>query len=311
MKNRKNVLVFIFSLSLATSVTTGLAGLATENGAFAQSSKSSPVQGNTNTKPKEKTIVEYMVSTYTTPISIILSAIGGVVTYSINESWKRRQYLEEKIKNFEEKIETINFRKMLSAELQCVELFPFLEKPTHRFVVVDDCLWAESLLESKCNKTLKEQYNLIDKDHENFYQQKPAVKASIRDNFNRYLNHLQQFEKMIESKIIDQKTLKTHLEPWFEFIDRANNGDRVKCPYSGEEYLPKAALLEYMGLLENTPEEELSIIQKDVRTLVSRFRPLSSFLEDLAKRGNRQKYEAVLAKVPDVEPEPYDQLPPA
>ncbi|MCU0569860.1 MAG: hypothetical protein MUF49_25210 [Oculatellaceae cyanobacterium Prado106] len=34
-------------------------------------------------------------------------------------------------------------------------------------------------------------------------------------------------------------------------------------------------------------------------------------LEDLAKRGSREKYEAVLAKVPDVEPEAYDHLPPA
>lgn len=36
-----------------------------------------------------------------------------------------------------------------------------------------------------------------------------------------------------------------------------------------------------------------------------------TYLEDLAKRGSRKKYEAVLAKVPDVEPEVYDQLPPA
>jgi uncharacterized protein (DUF433 family) len=34
-------------------------------------------------------------------------------------------------------------------------------------------------------------------------------------------------------------------------------------------------------------------------------------LEELAQRGNRTAYEAVLVKVPDVEPEPYDQLPPA
>ncbi len=36
-----------------------------------------------------------------------------------------------------------------------------------------------------------------------------------------------------------------------------------------------------------------------------------TYLEDLAKQGSREKYEAVLAKVPDVEPEPYDQLPTA
>nr|WP_242044441.1 hypothetical protein [Leptolyngbya sp. FACHB-1624] len=34
-----------------------------------------------------------------------------------------------------------------------------------------------------------------------------------------------------------------------------------------------------------------------------------TYLEDLAKRGSREKYEAVLAKVPDVEPESYDRLP--
>ncbi len=36
-----------------------------------------------------------------------------------------------------------------------------------------------------------------------------------------------------------------------------------------------------------------------------------TYLEDLAKHGNRKKYEAVLSKIPDVEPEPYDQLPSA
>lgn len=32
------------------------------------------------------------------------------------------------------------------------------------------------------------------------------------------------------------------------------------------------------------------------------------YLEERAQRGSRAKYEAVLAKVPDVEPEEYDKL---
>ena len=32
------------------------------------------------------------------------------------------------------------------------------------------------------------------------------------------------------------------------------------------------------------------------------------YLEERAKRGSRQKFEAVLANVPDVEPEAHDQL---
>lgn len=34
-----------------------------------------------------------------------------------------------------------------------------------------------------------------------------------------------------------------------------------------------------------------------------------SYLEERAKRGSRAKYDAALAMVPDVEPEPYDRLP--
>jgi len=33
------------------------------------------------------------------------------------------------------------------------------------------------------------------------------------------------------------------------------------------------------------------------------------YLQERTNRGDRSKYEAVLAKVADAEPEPYDQLP--
>ena len=36
-----------------------------------------------------------------------------------------------------------------------------------------------------------------------------------------------------------------------------------------------------------------------------------SYLAERAQRGSRAKYEAVLAQVPDVEPEEYDRLPPS
>jgi hypothetical protein len=34
-----------------------------------------------------------------------------------------------------------------------------------------------------------------------------------------------------------------------------------------------------------------------------------NYLKDRAKKGDRVKYEAILAKVPDVEPEEYDRMP--
>lgn len=32
------------------------------------------------------------------------------------------------------------------------------------------------------------------------------------------------------------------------------------------------------------------------------------YLEERARRGSREKFEAALAKLPDLEPEPYDKL---
>ena len=36
---------------------------------------------------------------------------------------------------------------------------------------------------------------------------------------------------------------------------------------------------------------------------------MGRYLSERAKRGSRAKYEAILAKVPDVEPEFYDKIP--
>jgi hypothetical protein len=34
-----------------------------------------------------------------------------------------------------------------------------------------------------------------------------------------------------------------------------------------------------------------------------------NYLTEKAKSGSRLKYEAILSKVPDIEPEPYDRIP--
>ena len=34
-----------------------------------------------------------------------------------------------------------------------------------------------------------------------------------------------------------------------------------------------------------------------------------NYLKERAERGNRLKYEAILAKVPDIDPEVYDRIP--
>ncbi len=67
----------------------------------------------------------------------------------------------------------------------------------------------------------------------------------------------------------------------------------------------------YKNLQVLAEQDDISIDQFIATAVAEKIAALTTetYLEALAKRGSREKYEAVLAKVPDVEPEPYDQLP--
>lgn len=67
----------------------------------------------------------------------------------------------------------------------------------------------------------------------------------------------------------------------------------------------------YKSLQALAEQDGISIDQFIATAVAEKIAALTTepYLEELAKRGSRNKYEAVLAKVPDVEPEPYDQLP--
>lgn len=67
----------------------------------------------------------------------------------------------------------------------------------------------------------------------------------------------------------------------------------------------------YKNLQRLAEQDGISIDQFIATAVAEKIAALTaeSYLEELARRGSREKFEAVLAKVPDVEPEPYDQLP--
>ncbi|MGG6268132.1 hypothetical protein ACQ4M3_31845 [Leptolyngbya sp. AN03gr2] len=69
----------------------------------------------------------------------------------------------------------------------------------------------------------------------------------------------------------------------------------------------------YKSLQELAKQDGISVDQFISTAVAEKIAALTteSYLESLAKRGSRAKYEAVLAKVPDVEPEAFDRLPPA
>ena len=69
----------------------------------------------------------------------------------------------------------------------------------------------------------------------------------------------------------------------------------------------------YKSLQALAEQDGISVDQFIATAVAEKISALTTetYLEELAQWGSRAAYEAVLAKVPDVEPEPYDQLPPA
>jgi hypothetical protein len=65
----------------------------------------------------------------------------------------------------------------------------------------------------------------------------------------------------------------------------------------------------YKNLQRLAEQDGISIDQFIATAVAEKLSALATetYLEELAQRGSRQKYEAILAKVPDVEPESYDR----
>lgn len=67
----------------------------------------------------------------------------------------------------------------------------------------------------------------------------------------------------------------------------------------------------HKNLHELAQREGISVDQFVASAVAEKIAALTteSYLAERASRASRAKYEAALAEVPDVEPEPYDKLP--
>jgi predicted DNA-binding ribbon-helix-helix protein len=67
----------------------------------------------------------------------------------------------------------------------------------------------------------------------------------------------------------------------------------------------------YKSLQEIAQRDSVSVEQLVASAIAEKISVLmgDSYLQERAKRGSREKYDAIMAKVPDVEPELYDRLP--
>lgn len=219
-----------------------------------------------NQKTQEKETISTLFHNWSAPISAVVTLAGVLLAineYKRGEKWKRREYLDKKFQEFESKPETINVRKMLINQVQIVELFPAAPDPKNKYALINSGILIKALKK----QIPKDEYDHLNKAMaETEKNGKPCkdvpalVEAAIRDNFNMFLQYLQQFEIMILSKTVDRDDLKIHLEPWIEIIK--NIGQSEFCNLDC-----KTKVLEYMGLCQDTQVSDLTPVQKNIRNL--------------------------------------------
>jgi hypothetical protein len=69
----------------------------------------------------------------------------------------------------------------------------------------------------------------------------------------------------------------------------------------------------YKSMQKIAQQDNISIEQFIATAIAEKISVLmnESYLQERANRGSREKYESILAKVSDIEPEDYDKLTPA
>jgi len=167
---------------------------------------------------------------WSTLFSVIITgaaAIFALAQYRQGEAWKKREYLDSKFKEFESKLEAINIRKMLLNEIQLVELFPLATEPQDRFVNLSFHAINEALRQG-LDKTvqpnkLQEALDRVKGEEHPCKKETLLINAAIRDNFNKFLQDLEQFELMIQSNTIDPTSLKNYLKTWGDVVKNIDN----------------------------------------------------------------------------------------
>ncbi|MEZ2229815.1 MAG: hypothetical protein ACBR50_26520 [Microcoleus sp.] len=201
--------------------------------------------------------------------------ILGFKTYNREQKWKHREFAAQAIKafeeKFEEKLETVNVRKMLNSESQLIDLFPTSSHDSDRFIYIDDETLNKALennkdYDEKLQETqIKYQRELENNNDYPRRKEPKLIEAAIRDNFRSFAESLQLLEAMIKSELVTQDEFKPYLKPLFEMIYDASKRELDESSESER----CSNILTYLGLDEK--QTELTTVQKSVKSLATRY----------------------------------------
>lgn len=264
MKSRKilALAVVLATLSVASPV---LAKPSTNN-------STGPVQAR-NIDAKDLILMGNVLGGFITTSTFVFSIISGSMTHKREQKWKYREFAAQTIKEFEEKLETVNVRKMLNSESQLIDLFPTSSHPSNRFIYIDDETLNKALENNKdYDEKLRETQIKYQRELENNNdyprrKEPKLIQAAIRDNFRSFAESLQLLEAMIKSELVTEDELKPYLQPLFEMIYQASERELDESSESER----CSNILTYLGLDKKQKQTELTTVQKSVKSLADRY----------------------------------------
>ncbi|MCU0547691.1 MAG: hypothetical protein MUE44_36955 [Oscillatoriaceae cyanobacterium Prado104] len=213
-------------------------------------------------------------NTYCTIFGAAVTASLGFRQYKNDKKDKQTLFIASEIKEFESKLETVNVTQMLVDELRIVKLFPDADKAKNRTVIVTDDKLKEALEVPLKPLKINEDTDSSRKDDDAY------VYAAIRDNFDRFLNHLERFYNMRESGVFNSSDFEAYLSPCIKMIDDADDRSTIKNQI--EIYIRNQEYNGVLQLLKEYREKQEQHQSKQNASFKSKFDSLQLFFESIA-----------------------------
>ncbi|MGA9377955.1 MAG: hypothetical protein WBV73_04205 [Phormidium sp.] len=183
----------------------------------------------TSDKPLDK--LQKVIGIFTLPTTVIIA----IDQLNQQKKSELRLSIANEFKDFNNRRETINVRKMLEQEINVIELFPDAEKARDRTLNVERIRYQEAL-ELPVKRLPRFEPNtqqISTKDSDDFKRKNcnAYIEAAIRDNLDEFFTDLEQIQLMVESSGIDYDYITSFLEPWkrmFKNADERLRGNLTK-----------------------------------------------------------------------------------
>jgi hypothetical protein len=141
--------------------------------------------------------------------------IVGIKRYSVSQAWKRNEFVANEIKLFNEDKMVINTKFMLDwAGGRLIELFPNEPEFDARFFKVDSAILKQALRSPMGPIKFSK------------------AEVAIRDNFDKFLDHLEKFDQFIEAGLITKNELHPYLKYWINKMSSDPESEFKKALYN-------------------------------------------------------------------------------